>query len=153
MRRSHLVSHNNARSISVQSTIEILLQGFQWWTTVLFSQEWFFIKQCWLEYVYIIDQARDLDDWILAEFSFCVFMDRDEVEVHKSAKREHDIRSTEKKNDLRCLFSSTEKARSPCRPVSSQFWKICTTVNLVGLQLYHTIPYFRVVVNKTASTP
>ena len=29
--------------------------------------------------------------------------------------------------------------------VSSQFWTICTTVNLV--------PYFRVVVNKTASTP
>ena len=35
-------------------------------------------------YVYIIDQARGQDGWILAEFSFCVFMDRDEVEVHKN---------------------------------------------------------------------
>ena len=40
------------------------------------------------EYVYIIDQARGQDGWILAEFSFCVFIDRDEVEVHKNAKRE-----------------------------------------------------------------
>ena len=39
-------------------------------------------------HVYIIDQARGQDGWILAEFSFCVFMDRDEVEVHKNAKRE-----------------------------------------------------------------
>ena len=37
---------------------------------------------------YIIDQARGQDGWILAEFSFCVFMDRDEVEVHKKVKRE-----------------------------------------------------------------
>ena len=62
---------------------------------------------------------------------FCVFMDRDEVEVHKNVKRErsqypailtelawsikdllHGIKSTEK-NDLRtCLFSSTEKEPS-----------------------------------------
>ena len=28
------------------------------------------------------------DDWILAKFFFCVFMDRDEVEVHKLAKKE-----------------------------------------------------------------
>ena len=35
-----------------------------------------------------INQARGQDGWILAEFSFCVFMDRDEVEVHKNAKRE-----------------------------------------------------------------
>ena len=40
------------------------------------------------QYVYIIDQARGQDAWILAEFSFCVFMDRDEVEVHKNVKRE-----------------------------------------------------------------
>ena len=39
-------------------------------------------------YVYIIDQARGQDGWILAEFSFCAFMDRDEVEVHQNAKRE-----------------------------------------------------------------
>ena len=41
-------------------------------------------------YVYIIDQAIGQDGWILAEFSFCVFMDRDEVEVHKDARREQD---------------------------------------------------------------
>ena len=83
------------------------------------------------KYVYIIDQVRGQDGWILFEFSFCVFMDRDEVEVHENAKRELDqypailtelawsikdllygIKSTEK-NDLRsCLFSSTEKEPS-----------------------------------------
>ena len=31
---------------------------------------------------------RGQDGWILAEFFFCVFMDRDEVEVHKLAKKE-----------------------------------------------------------------
>ena len=39
-------------------------------------------------YILIIDQARGQDGWILAEFSFCVFMDPDEVAVHKNAKRE-----------------------------------------------------------------
>ena len=86
-------------------------------------------SQC--RYVYIIDQARRQDGWILAEFSFCVFMDRNEVEVHKNAKRErgqypailtelawsikdllYGIKLTEK-NDLRnCLFSSKEKETS-----------------------------------------
>ena len=81
--------------------------------------------------VYIIDQVRGQDGWVLAEFSFCVFMDRDEVVVHKNAKRErgqyeailtelawsikdllYGIKSSEK-NDLRtCLFSSTEKETS-----------------------------------------
>ena len=84
-----------------------------------------------VKYVYIIDQARGQDGWILAEFSFCVFMDRDEVEVHKNVKRErgqypailtelawsikdllYGIKSTEK-HDLRtCLFSSIEKEPS-----------------------------------------
>ena len=84
-----------------------------------------------LIYVYIIDQVRGQDGWILVEFSFCVFMDRDEVEVHENAKRErgqypailtelawsikdllYGIKSAEK-NDLRtCLFSSTEKEPS-----------------------------------------
>ena len=41
-----------------------------------------------MQYVYIIDQAQGQDGWILASFSFCVFMDRDEVEVHKNVKRE-----------------------------------------------------------------
>ena len=39
-------------------------------------------------YIYIIDQARGQDGWILARFSFCIVMDQDEVEVHKDAKRE-----------------------------------------------------------------
>ena len=85
------------------------------------------------QYVYIIDQARGQDGWILAEFYFCVFMDRDEVEVHKNVKRKrgqypailtelawsikdllYGIKSTEK-NDLRtCLFSSTEKEPVKC---------------------------------------
>ena len=39
-------------------------------------------------YVWVIDQAWGQDDWILAKFFFCVFMDRDEVEVHKHAKKE-----------------------------------------------------------------
>ena len=29
--------------------------------------------------IYIIDQARGQDGWILAKFSFCVFMDRDGI--------------------------------------------------------------------------
>ena len=83
-------------------------------------------------YVYIIDEAWGQDGWMMAEFYFSVFMDRDEVEVHKNAKRErgqypailtelawsikdllYGIKSTEKKYDLRtCLFSSTEKETS-----------------------------------------
>ena len=39
-------------------------------------------------YVHIIDQARGEDGWILAEFSFCVFMDLDFVSVHKNLKGE-----------------------------------------------------------------
>ena len=38
--------------------------------------------------MYITDQARGQDGWILVEFSFYVFKDRDEVEVHKDATRE-----------------------------------------------------------------
>ena len=36
--------------------------------------------------MYIIDQAQGLDGWILAEFSFCIFMDK--VKVHENVKRE-----------------------------------------------------------------
>ena len=39
-------------------------------------------------YVWDIDQVWGQDGWILAEFFFCVFLDRDEVEVHKLAKTE-----------------------------------------------------------------
>ena len=46
-----------------------------------------YIKQCFI-YICIIDQARGQDGWILAEFSFCVFMDLDFVSVHTDAKRE-----------------------------------------------------------------
>ena len=77
-------------------------------------------------YVCIIDQARGRDSWILAEFSFFVFIDLEEVEVHKNAKRELDQypailvnkrfitwHSVTEKNDLRpCIFSSTEKETS-----------------------------------------
>ena len=41
----------------------------------------------YVTYVYIIDQARGQDGWILAEFSFFVFMDRDEVKLHKKGTR------------------------------------------------------------------
>ena len=64
------------------------------------------------QYVYIVDQARDQDGWILAEFSFCVFMDRDEIftELAWSIKDLlHGIKSTEKNDRRTCLFSSTEK--------------------------------------------
>ena len=118
------------------SPIYILLY-FHVLSTVLRTSSLHFIYICIYVYiyiciyVYIIDQAQGQDGWILAEFSFCVFMDRDEVEVHKNVKRErgqypviltelawsikdllYGIKSTEK-NDLRtCLFSSTEKEPS-----------------------------------------
>ena len=38
--------------------------------------------------VWVIDQVWGQDSWILAKFFFCVFMDQDEVEVHKLAKKE-----------------------------------------------------------------
>ena len=38
--------------------------------------------------VWVIDQVWGQDCWILAKFFFFVFMDRDEVEVHKLAKKE-----------------------------------------------------------------
>ena len=40
------------------------------------------------QYVWVIDQVWGQDDWMLAKFFFCVFRDRDEVEVHKLAKKE-----------------------------------------------------------------
>ena len=39
-------------------------------------------------FVWVIDQVWGQDGWILAKFFFCVFMDRDGVEVHKLAKKE-----------------------------------------------------------------
>ena len=38
--------------------------------------------------VWVIDQVWGQDDWILARFFFCVFMDRDKVEVNELAKKE-----------------------------------------------------------------
>ena len=103
----------------------------QWRDTqqIVFKTRWNLVRwEAGKPYVYIIDQARVQDGWILAEFSFCVFMDRDEVEVHKNAKRErgqylailnelawsikdllYGIKSTEKNHLCTCLFSSTEK--------------------------------------------
>ena len=40
------------------------------------------------KYVWVIGQVWGQDGWILAKFFFCVFIDRDEVEVHKLAKKE-----------------------------------------------------------------
>ena len=37
-------------------------------------------------YVFIIDQARGQDGWILANFSFYDFMDRNEIELYKNVK-------------------------------------------------------------------
>ena len=64
---------------------------------------------------YIIDQERGHDAWILAEFCFWVFMDRDEDEVHKNAKRERGQYPTTLTElpwsikDLFYGFKSTEK--------------------------------------------
>ena len=41
-----------------------------------------------IQYVWVIGQVRGQDGWILAKIFSCVFMDRDEVEVHKLAKKE-----------------------------------------------------------------
>ena len=48
-----------------------------------------YLYTCVCVYI-IIDQAqaRGQDGLILDKFSLCVFMDRDEVELHKNAKRE-----------------------------------------------------------------
>ena len=39
--------------------------------------------------IYALLTKREVteDGWILAKFFFCVFMDRDEVDVHKNAKK------------------------------------------------------------------
>ena len=44
--------------------------------------------QFYIQFVWVIDQVWGQDGWILAEFFFCVFMDRDVVGVHKHAKKE-----------------------------------------------------------------
>ena len=36
----------------------------------------------------LLTKCEGQDGWILAKFFFCVFMDRDEVQVHKLAKKE-----------------------------------------------------------------
>ena len=37
--------------------------------------------------MWVIDQVSGQDGWILVKFFFCVFLDRDGVEVHKRAKK------------------------------------------------------------------
>ena len=39
-------------------------------------------------FMWVIDQVWGQDGWILAKFLFGVFMDRDEVEIHKLAQNE-----------------------------------------------------------------
>ena len=39
-------------------------------------------------YIWVIDQVWVQEGWILAKFFFCAYLDRDEVEVHKPAKKE-----------------------------------------------------------------
>ena len=84
--------------------------------------------------IYIIDQARGQDGWILAEFSFCVFMDLDEVEIRKNAERERDqypailtklagsikdllygIKSTEKTNFVLVYFRALKTKPVTCK--------------------------------------
>ena len=43
----------------------------------------------------VIDQVWGQDGWILAKFFFCVFMDRDEVEVHKKERGQYPAILTE----------------------------------------------------------
>jgi len=51
--------------------------------------------------IWVIDQARGQDGWIFAKFFFCVFMDRDEVEVQKhSEKRTRPISSHHDRTSL-----------------------------------------------------
>ena len=44
-----------------------------------------------VQYIWVIDQVWGQDGWILAKFFFCVFMDRDGVEVYKHAKKTDQI--------------------------------------------------------------
>ena len=41
-------------------------------------------------YVWVIDQVWGQDGWILAKFFFCVFVDRDEVEVHINSQKKNE---------------------------------------------------------------
>jgi len=43
---------------------------------------------CCTQYIWVIDQVWGQDGCILAKFCYCVFMDREGVEVHKLAKKE-----------------------------------------------------------------
>ena len=50
-----------------------------------------FFESIWerqIQYVWVIDQVWGHDGLMLAKFFFCVFMDRDEVEVNELAKKE-----------------------------------------------------------------
>ena len=47
------------------------------------------------QYIWVIDQVWGQDGWILAKSFFCMFMDRDEVEVHKLAQGQYPAILTE----------------------------------------------------------
>ena len=55
-------------------------------------------------YVWVIGQALGQDGWILAKFFFCVFMDRDEVEVHKHERGQYPAILTEQAWSIKDLL-------------------------------------------------
>ena len=61
-----------------------------WFKKVLFSTNPLAKNSCQVvigRMVWVIDQVWGQDGWILAKFFYCMFMDRDEVEVHNSQKK------------------------------------------------------------------
>ena len=81
-----------------------------WTTTCYFS-----IGLSLEYYVYIIDQVRGQDGWKLAEFSFCVFIDRDEVELAWSIKDLlYGIKSTEKMIFVLVYFRELKRSPVKC---------------------------------------
>ena len=55
---------------------------------------------------------RGQDGWILAEFSFCIFMEEDEVEVHKN---ENETGSPRQAVSLHLACSGSQSEHRICR--------------------------------------
>ena len=75
-------------------------------------------------YVWVIDQVWGQDGWILAKFLFfCVFMDQDEVEVHKHASF---------LRDKACILSGQDSSILPARVAnhSARFGSSCPLTGL-----------------------
>ena len=92
-----------------------------------------------LQYVWVIDQVWDQDGCIMAKFLFCLFMDWDEVQVHKLAKKErgqYPAILTEQSwsiKDLLCGFRcSPERSILPARVANhrAQFGSSCPLAGL-----------------------